>query len=68
MAYYAHRPYVEENGPKNAANTMVCVVNQTNFLLDKLLRQLERSFLEQGGFTGRPCRLRKDSRQPPDSK
>ena len=34
---------MEQKGPANAANAMVCVVHQTNFLLDRLLRQLERA-------------------------
>ncbi len=32
---------------------MLCLVHQTNYLLDQQLRQLERAFLEQGGFTER---------------
>ncbi len=32
-------------------NTMLCLVHQTNYLLDQLLRQLEQAFLQDGGFT-----------------
>ena len=30
---------------------MVCLIHQTNHLLDQQLRQLEKQFLKQGGFT-----------------
>lgn len=59
----SYKPYIEDKGPANAANTMVCVVHQTNFLLDRLLRQLERQFKEEGGFTERLYRVRMASRR-----
>ena len=31
----------------------VCLIHQTNYLLDQQLRQLEKAFLEKGGFTER---------------
>jgi four helix bundle suffix protein len=46
-----------------AANTIICLIHQTNFLLDQQLRQLERDFLEQGGFTERLYNMRKDFRK-----
>lgn len=36
-----------------AANTLICLIHQTNYLLDQQLRRLERDFLEEGGFTER---------------
>jgi len=62
MSYLTYKIYVETKGPENAANTMVCVINQANFLLDKLLKQLDRAFLEEGGFTERLHRLRSQRR------
>jgi len=32
-----------------AANTLICLIHQTNYLLDQQLRRLERDFLEEGG-------------------
>lgn len=29
----------------------MCLIHQTNYLLDQQLRQLETQFLEEGGFT-----------------
>ena len=41
-----------------AANAMLCLIHQTNYLLDQQKRQLEQAFLEQGGFTERLYRIR----------
>ena len=40
------------------ANCIICVVHQTNYLLDKLLNSLEKEFLEKGGFSERMYRSR----------
>lgn len=65
LSYQTYRRYIEELGPENAANTMICLINQTNYLLDKLLKQLGNSFLEEGGITERLYRVRKNTRQKP---
>jgi four helix bundle suffix protein len=61
-SYTTYKPYIEEKGPENAANTMICLVRQTSFLLDKLLRSLEKQFTEEGGFTERLHQARTDHR------
>lgn len=61
-SYATYKTYIEDKGPANAANTMVCVIHQTNFLLDRLLRQLEQAFKEEGGFTERLYRVRSATR------
>jgi restriction system protein len=50
-SYMTYRPYIEGASPEVAANTMLCLIHQTNFLLDQQLRQLEKQFLKLGGFT-----------------
>src|ERR1700752_1271030 len=57
--YMTYRPYIEKSLPEVAANTVICLIHQTNYLLDQQLRQLERAFLEDGGFTERLYRERK---------
>lgn len=57
-SYTTYRTYVEEKGPINAANTMICLAHQANYLLDKLLRALEKEFVEEGGFTEKLYRVR----------
>jgi four helix bundle suffix protein len=46
-----YKTYIEGTSSEAAANAMVCLVHQCNFLLDRQLRQLEKQFLKQGGFT-----------------
>jgi four helix bundle suffix protein len=45
--------------PEVAANTVICPIHQSNYLLDQQLRQLERAFLQEGGFTERLYHARK---------
>lgn len=58
-SYMTYRSYIEQAPPETAANTIICLIHQTNYLLDQQLRQLERAFLEHGGFTERLYRERK---------
>jgi four helix bundle suffix protein len=62
-SYQAYRTYIEEADPETAANTLICLVHQTNFLLDQQLRQPEQRFVEEGGFTERLYRVRSRARQ-----
>jgi len=62
-SYTTYRPYVEDSPPEVAANTLICLINQTNYLLDQQLRQLERQFLEEGGFTEKLYRVRSEARR-----
>jgi restriction system protein len=58
-SYMTYRTYIEEASPEIAANTVICLIHQTNYLLDQQLRQLEQAFLRDGGFTERLYRERK---------
>jgi len=61
-SYATYRPYFEEGSPEVAANTVICLIHQTNYLLDQQLRALEKEFLEEGGFTERLYRARSQRR------
>ena len=61
-SYKTYKPYIEGSPPGVAANTLLCLIHQTNFLLDHQLRQLEKQFLEQGGFTEKLYRTRLKAR------
>jgi restriction system protein len=39
-SYETYKTYIEEAAPETAANAMLCLVHQTNYLLDQQLRQL----------------------------
>ncbi len=62
-SYRTYRTYIEEQEPEVAANTLVCLIHQTNYLLDQQLRQLEERFLKEGGFTERLYKKRSESRK-----
>jgi len=67
-AYSTYRPYFETESPEVAANAAICVIHQTNYLLDRQLRALEQEFLREGGFTERLYRVRsqvRDERKRP---
>jgi four helix bundle suffix protein len=51
--YTTYKSYIEESPPETAANALICLIHQANYLLDQQLRQLEKQFLEEGGFTER---------------
>jgi four helix bundle suffix protein len=64
-SYMTYKTYVEGSPPELAANALICLIHQTNFLLDQQLRQLEKQFLEQGGFTEKLYRARQSSKRRP---
>lgn len=57
-SYKTYNPYIESSSPEVAANTIICLIHQTNYLLDQQLRGLEKGFLEEGGFTEKLYRAR----------
>jgi restriction system protein len=44
------------------ANTLICLINQTSYLLWQQMKSLEKDFLNNGGFTERMYTLRKNAR------
>jgi four helix bundle suffix protein len=61
-SYETYRPYVEKEPPEIAANTLICLVHQANYLLDQQLRQMEERFSKEGGFTERLYKIRRQNR------
>jgi four helix bundle suffix protein len=62
-SYMTYKSYIEHSPAETAANTMICLIHQANFLLDKLLRQLEEQFLQKGGFTEKLYHARQTARR-----
>ena len=62
-SYMTYKTYIENAPPEVAANTMLCLIHQANFLLDRQKRQLEQAFVEEGGFTERLYRMRNARRE-----
>jgi four helix bundle suffix protein len=61
-SYRTYKTYIEQSSPETAVNTMICLIHQTNYLLDQQLRTLEKDFLKEGGFTERLYRTRAEMR------
>jgi four helix bundle suffix protein len=57
-SYESYRTYIETRPPEVVANIMICLIHQTNYLLDQQLRQLEKAFLQEGGLRERMTRAR----------
>jgi restriction system protein len=57
-SYSTYRTYFEQSSPEIAANAAICLIRQTNYLLDQQLRALEKEFLKEGGFTEKLYRVR----------
>jgi len=58
VSYATYASHVETGDPETAANTIICLVHQANYLLDQQIRQLEQAFLEEGGLRERMTRAR----------
>ncbi len=56
------REFFDTRSPEVVANIQVCLIHQTNYLLDQQIRQLEQAFLDQGGLRERMTRARLDRR------
>jgi len=68
-----YAPWLENDDPAVRANAIICLIHQANFLLDHQIASLERSFVEQGGYSEQlaAARLayrsqRKDQTDPSD--
>ncbi len=61
-SYMSYKKYIQHHSNEIAANTLICLINQTNYLLEQLLRRLEKDFLEEGGFTEKLYWVRRNYR------
>jgi restriction system protein len=61
-SYSTYRSLIEEECPEVAANTIICLIHQANYLLDQQIRKLEHAFMNDGGFTERLYKFRRDVR------
>lgn len=58
QTFELYREFVETRPPEVIANIAICLLHQTNYLLDQQLRRLETDFLEQGGLRERMFQAR----------
>jgi len=63
VSYGSYRTYLETRPPEVVANILICLIHQTNYLLDQQIRRLEKDFLEQGGLRERMTHARLQERR-----
>lgn len=66
--YEVYREFFETRPPEVIANIAICLIHQTNYLLDRQLRSLEQSFLKEGGLRERMTRARLQARDRQNQK
>lgn len=59
-SYNSYKDYI--SNPEDAANSMICLINQTNRLMDQKLRWLEEKFIKEGGFRENLFKKRMENR------
>jgi four helix bundle suffix protein len=58
-----YQAWLEHPDPAIVANTLICLIHQTNYLLDRQIAALERSFVREGGYTERLAAARLQERR-----
>src|SRR5438874_676867 len=66
--YEDYREFCETRPPEVGANIAVCLIHQTNYLLDRQIRRLEQDFIKEGGIRERMTRARVQYRNRTDRK
>jgi four helix bundle suffix protein len=61
-SYSRYQALIEESGPETAANTIVCLIHQANYLLDRQIAALEQQFICEGGYTEKLAAVRRQHR------
>lgn len=49
-SYMTYKSYIESFNPEVSVNTIICLIHQTNYLLDQQIRKLEEQFIKEGGI------------------
>jgi four helix bundle suffix protein len=65
QTYETYREFVETRPPEVVANIALCLIHQTNYLLDQQIRRLEKDFIKEGGLRERMTRVRLQHRNQP---
>lgn len=56
--YELYREFVETRSPEVVANIAICLIHQTDYLLERQLQRLEDDFLKEGGLRERMTQAR----------
>ncbi|MGB4292113.1 MAG: four helix bundle suffix domain-containing protein [Bacteroidales bacterium] len=61
-SYNSYKTFFENDSLEVAVNAIICVIHQTNYLLDQQIRKLEELFLKEGGIRERMLKARLNER------
>jgi restriction system protein len=61
--YQSYARWLEHTDPAVVANTLICLIHQTNYLLDQQISALERNFVQEGGYSEQLAAARIAERQ-----
>lgn len=67
QTYEIYREHVETRSAEIVANIAICLIHQTNYLIDRQLLRLEKDFVEQGGLRERMTRVRLEHKKSQSS-
>jgi len=57
-----YAPWLDSSDSAIVANTLICLVHQANYLLDQQIAGLERTFVEEGGYSEQLAAARREYR------
>ena len=60
--YETYKSYLSADNPELFCNTIISLIYQTNYLLDRQIKALEKNFIEKGGIWERMSNARKSYR------
>ena len=63
VTYENYREFCQTHSLQVVANIAICLIHQTNYLLDRQIRRLEYEFVQGGGLRERMTRARQQHRQ-----
>ena len=62
MTFELFREFCETRPAEVVANIAICLIHQTNYLIDQQIRRLERDFIKEGGLRERMTKVRLEHR------
>jgi four helix bundle suffix protein len=62
VTYETYREFCETRPAEVVANIAICLIHQTNYLLDRQIRRMQQDFLKEGGIRERMTRARLQAR------
>jgi four helix bundle suffix protein len=61
--YARYHVFIEGGTAETAANTLICLIHQANYLLDRQIAVLEKQFVHEGGYSERLAAARLEHRR-----